>query len=58
MLGWAWHRFHKERIETRYAELVLLHPVRSVAQVVHSGTSGVRNIGTLFFMLVWDRYRF
>jgi hypothetical protein len=26
-------------------------------QVVHSGASRVRNIDTLFFMLLWDRYR-
>jgi hypothetical protein len=28
------------------------------SHVMHFGTSGARNIGALFFMLRWDRYRF
>jgi hypothetical protein len=45
-------------VGTHYTELVLLHPVGSVGQVVHSGASGLQNIDTLFFMLVWDLYGF
>jgi hypothetical protein len=43
---------------TRYAERIFLHPVGSVGHVVHSGVSGVQNVGALFFMLRWDRYGF
>jgi hypothetical protein len=37
---------------------VFLHPGESTGHVVHSGTLEVRNIDTLFFMLVWNGYGF
>jgi hypothetical protein len=36
----------------------VLHPVGSAGHVVNSGAPAARNINALFFMLVWDRYRF
>jgi hypothetical protein len=44
--------FPKKNAGTRYAELVLLHPVESTGHVVHSGASEVRNVVTLFFITV------
>jgi hypothetical protein len=40
MPGWDRYLFDKNRARTRYVELVLLHPVRSVGHVVHSGEFG------------------
>jgi hypothetical protein len=57
MLGWARYGFHKKSAGTRYAELVFLHPVRSMGPIVHSGASEVRNIDALFLMLRWVRIR-
>jgi hypothetical protein len=56
----VWDRcsFQKKLIETCNAELVILHPVGSVAHLVHAGASGVRNIDALFIILGWDRYIF
>jgi hypothetical protein len=51
-------RIHKKPVETRYVELVFLHPVGSVGHVVHSGVSGTQNADSLFFMLDWDQYGF
>jgi hypothetical protein len=51
MFGWDWYGFNKKRDGTRYAELMFLHPVGSVGQILHSGVSGPQNIDALFFML-------
>jgi hypothetical protein len=48
MLGRAHCSFHKKRIRTRYAELVLLHPVGAAGHIVHSGASGAQNVDTIF----------
>jgi hypothetical protein len=42
----------------RYAELVFLHMVGYVGNVIHSGVSEARNVRTLFFMLRCERYGF
>jgi hypothetical protein len=39
ILTWDWYGFPKNRTETRYAEVVFLHPVGSVGHVVHYGAS-------------------
>jgi hypothetical protein len=58
MHGWAQLGFHKKHTGTLYAELVFLHPVGFASHVVHFGTSEVRNVDALFFMLRWDQYGF
>jgi hypothetical protein len=40
LLGWAQCGFHKRCDVTHYAEVVFLHPVGSVVQLVHSYESG------------------
>jgi hypothetical protein len=40
MLGWVRCRFHKKRIERRFAELAFLHPIGSMGHIVLSGASG------------------
>jgi hypothetical protein len=40
MLGWDHYGFDKKYVETRYVELMFLHPVRSAGHVVHSSASG------------------
>jgi hypothetical protein len=51
MLGWDRCCLPKKRVDTRYDELVLLHPLGSVGHVVYSGDSGAQNVNALFFML-------
>jgi hypothetical protein len=51
MLRWARCGFHKKRAGTRYAELVFSPLVGYAGRVVHSTTSGARNINAVFFML-------
>jgi hypothetical protein len=58
MLRWDQYEFDKKCIRTRYAELLFLHPVGSVGDVVHFGASGWRIIDTLLFKLRWDWYAF
>jgi hypothetical protein len=53
MLGWDRFESHKKRDGTSYAKLVFLHPMGSAGHVVRSGSSGVRNVDTLFFIPVW-----
>jgi hypothetical protein len=53
MLRWVWCCFHKKQAGTRYAELVFLHPVRSVGHIVHFGAQGAQNVDALFSLLRW-----
>jgi hypothetical protein len=50
MLEWERYGFHKKSTGTRYAELIFLHPVGSVGQVVNFVASSAWNIGTLFLI--------
>jgi hypothetical protein len=40
MLRWYQYRFDKKRARTHYIELMFLHPVGSVCDIVQSGESG------------------
>jgi hypothetical protein len=51
MLKWAQCSFIKKRDQTRYAELVLLHPVGSAGHVVHSNAFEAQIVIALFFIL-------
>jgi hypothetical protein len=51
MLGWDRHIFDKMGARTCYADLVVLHPVRSAGHIVHYGASGARNMIALFLIL-------
>jgi hypothetical protein len=51
VLGLDPYRFHKMSARRCYAELVFLHPVGSMAHLVHSGASRAQNIDALFLML-------
>jgi hypothetical protein len=52
MLRWAQCGFHKKRIRTCYAELLLLHLVRSESHVVYYGVSKLRKLHTIFHACV------
>jgi hypothetical protein len=58
ILGWDRYGFHKNNVETRYAECVFLYLVGPTGHVVCFGASGVRNVDALFLMLRWYQYEF
>jgi hypothetical protein len=58
ILRWNRYGLHESCARTRYAELVLLHPVEYAGHVVHFAASAVWDIDALYFMLGWDRYGF
>jgi hypothetical protein len=55
MLGWDPYGFDKKRIGTRYAELVFLRHGRSTCHIVHFPAYKARNIGAIFFDVMWAR---
>jgi hypothetical protein len=58
MLRWDRYGFDKKRGGTRYAELVFVHLVGFVEQLVHCVASRASNIDALFFILRWAQCGF
>jgi hypothetical protein len=53
MLRCVWCSLHNKQARTRYAELVFLHPVRSVGHEVHFSAQGAQNVDAQFSLLGW-----